>query len=245
VHWVAEPEHAGFLGPVGWSGPLVVDPAAARVDDGITGANEKDHHLQHVRHGRDFEGEVVDIRQVAKGDPCPRCSAALELYRGIEGGHIFQLGTHYSVAMKAEFLDADGASKPIVMGCYGIGVSRLVAAVVEQLHDDNGLMWPRELAPYAVIITPLGGEEPTKVAEGFYEQLSARGLAVLLDDRKERPGVKLKDADLLGIPLRLTVGKRGLKDGNVELKQRNGGETTFVPIGEAIEQVVTLATGQG
>ena len=224
VHWVAEPEHAGFLGPVGFPGTIVVDEAAAAVADGITGANEADHHLEHVRFGRDFQGKVGDIRLVAKGDPCPRCGAALELYRGIEAGHIFMLGTHYTVAMKADFLDADGSSKPIVMGCYGIGVSRLVAAVVEQLHDKDGLVWPLEVAPYAVIVTPLGGDEPAAVAEKLYTELQARGVQVLYDDRDERPGVKMKDADLLGIPLRLTIGKRGLQDGKVEIKQRRGGE---------------------
>ena len=240
VHWVAEPEHAGFLGPVGWDGPIIVDPAAAAVADGITGANEEDHHFQHVRHGRDFEGEVADIRLVAEGDPCPKCGTGLKLYRGIEAGHIFMLGTHYSTAMKAEFLDADGKSKPIVMGCYGIGVSRLIAAVIEQLHDDDGLVWPNEVAPYSVMITPMGGDEPTAMAEKFYEQLREKGVEVLLDDRKERPGVKLKDADLLGMPVRLTIGKRGLKDGKIEVKHRRSGETTFVPIDECLDTVAKL-----
>ena len=237
---VAEPEHAGFLGPVGWDGPMVVDPAAAAVTDGICGANEGEHHLRHVRHGRDFAGEVADIRMVATGDPCPRCGAGLELYRGIEAGHIFMLGTHYSQTMKAEFLDAEGNSRPIIMGCYGIGVSRLVAAVVEQLHDDDGLVWPLEVAPYSVIVTPLGGDEPAAVAEELYEALRARGLQVLLDDRNERPGVKLKDADLLGIPLRLTVGKRGLQEGKIELKRRRSGETTFVPRPRCVDEVVRI-----
>ncbi|MCA9650260.1 MAG: proline--tRNA ligase [Myxococcales bacterium] len=240
VLWVAEPEHAGFLGPVGWDGPMVVDPAAAAVTDGICGANEGEHHLRHVRHGRDFAGEVADIRMVATGDPCPRCGAGLELYRGIEAGHIFMLGTHYSQTMKAEFLDAEGNSRPIIMGCYGIGVSRLVAAVVEQLHDDDGLVWPLEVAPYSVIVTPLGGDEPAAVAEELYEALRARGLQVLLDDRNERPGVKLKDADLLGIPLRLTVGKRGLQEGKIELKRRRSGETTFVPRPRCVDEVVRI-----
>ncbi|MCX4242889.1 proline--tRNA ligase [Paraliomyxa miuraensis] len=240
VHWVAEPEHAGFLGPVGWKDKVVVDAAAAAVADGITGANEEDHHLQHVRHGRDFEGTVADIRLVAKGDPCPRCGGALELYRGIEAGHIFMLGTHYTDAMKAEFLDAEGTSRPIVMGCYGIGVSRLVAAVVEQLHDDDGLVWPSEVAPYAVIVTPLGGDEPTAVAEDLYAKLRERGLTVMLDDRDERPGVKLKDAELLGIPLSVRVGKRGLKDGNIEIKARRSGETSFVPLAGAVDAIADL-----
>jgi prolyl-tRNA synthetase len=242
VQWVAEPEHAGFLGPVGF-GNVIVDEAAAAVADGITGANETDHHLEHVRYGRDFQGKVADIRMVAKGDPCPRCGAALELYRGIEAGHIFMLGTHYTVAMKADFLDADGSSKPIVMGCYGIGVSRLVAAVVEQLHDKDGLVWPLEVAPYTVIVTPLGGDEPSAVAERLYTELQARGVQVLYDDRDERPGVKMKDADLLGIPLRLTIGKRGLQDGKAEIKERRGGQVTFVPLAECVEAVVRLANG--
>lgn len=244
VHWVPEPEHAGYLGPVGFAGKVIIDEAAAAVADGITGANEADHHLQHVRHGRDFQGQPAEIRMVAEGDPCPRCRAALKLYRGIEAGHIFMLGTHYSETMKAEFLDAEGGNKPIVMGCYGIGVSRLVAAVVEQLHDDNGLVWPLEVAPYTVIITPLGGDEPAAVAEDLYEKLQAQGLTVLLDDRDERPGVKMKDAELLGIPLGLRLGKRGLKDGNVELKQRRSGEVTFVPLAEAVDTIVKLARGE-
>jgi prolyl-tRNA synthetase len=243
VHWVAEPEHAGFLGPVGFSGTIIVDEAAAAVADGITGANLADHHLEHVRHGRDFQGTVADVRLVAKGDPCPRCGAGLELYRGIEAGHIFMLGTHYTVSMKADFLDADGSSKPIVMGCYGIGVSRLVAAVVEQLHDKDGLVWPLEVAPYSVIVTPLGGDETSAVAEKLYEELRARGVQVVLDDREERPGVKMKDADLLGIPLRLTIGKRGLQEGKVEIKARKGGEVTFVPLGECVEALVKLVSG--
>jgi len=243
VHWVAEPEHAGFLGPVGFNGTIVVDEAAAAVADGITGANEADHHLEHVRFGRDFQGKVADIRLVAKGDPCPRCGAALELYRGIEAGHIFMLGTHYTVSMKADFLDADGTSKPIVMGCYGIGVSRLVAAMVEQLHDKDGLVWPLEVAPYSVIVTPLGGDDTAAVAERLYGELQARGVAVLLDDRDERPGVKMKDADLLGVPLRLTIGKRGLAEGKVEVKARRGGEVTFVPLAECVETVAKLASG--
>jgi prolyl-tRNA synthetase len=241
VHWVTEPEHAGFLGPVGYSGPVIVDEAAAVVADGITGANEADHHLEHVRHGRDFQGQVADVRLVVKGDPCPRCGAALELYRGIEAGHIFMLGTHYTVSMKADFLDAEGSTRPIVMGCYGIGVSRLVAAVVEQLHDKDGLVWPRELAPYHVIVTPLGGDEPAAVAEKLYTELQARGMQVLLDDRDERPGVKMKDADLLGIPLRLTVGKRGLQDGKVEIKERRGGQVTFVSLDECVDTVARMA----
>ncbi len=241
VHWVAEPEHAGFLGPVGFSGTIIVDEAAAAVADGITGANEADHHLEHVRHGRDYQGKVADVRLVAKGDPCPRCGEALELYRGIEAGHIFMLGTHYTVAMKADFLDADGSSKPIVMGCYGIGVSRLVAAVVEQLHDKDGLVWPLEVAPYTVIVTPLGGDEVSAVAEKLYGELQARGVQVVLDDRDERPGVKMKDADLLGIPLRLTIGKRGLQEGKVEIKARKGGEVTFVPLDGCIDEIVKLA----
>jgi len=240
VHWVAEPEHAGFLGPVGFSGTVIVDEAAAAVADGITGANEADHHLEHVRFGRDFQGKVADVRLVAKGDPCPRCGAALELYRGIEAGHIFMLGTHYTVTMKADFLDAEGNTKPIVMGCYGIGVSRLVAAVVEQLHDKDGLVWPLEVAPYSVIVTPLGGDEPAAVAEKLYTELQARGVQVLYDDRDERPGVKMKDADLLGIPLRLTIGKRGLQDGKVEIKERKGGQVTFVALDGCVEAVAKM-----
>ncbi len=231
----AEP---GFAGPVGFGGRVIVDPEAAQVADGVTGANETDAHLVHVAYGRDFEGEVRAIRAVGEGDPCPRCASPLRAYRGIEGGHIFILGTHYSAKMGATFLDEDGQSHPVVMGCYGIGVSRLVATAVEQNHDDNGIRWPMAIAPYHVMLTPIGkDDEPREVAERLHDELAALGVEVLLDDRNERPGVKFKDADLIGIPLRVTVGKRGLTNGELELKARDADDNEMIPLEGAAEAI--------
>lgn len=220
----------GFAGPAGFEGRVVADRAATRVLNAVAGGNETDGHVRNLNYGRDWKAEVVDIRQVAAGDRCPKCGGELRVYRGIEGGHIFVLGTHYSTKMGATFLDEAGDTKPIVMGCYGIGVSRLIAAAVEQHNDDDGIAWPMAIAPYHVIVTPLGKDEVAKeAAEELYQELRARGVEVLLDDRDERPGVKFKDADLLGIPLRVTVGKRGLDKGELELKRRTEAEPTMVP----------------
>jgi len=230
----------GFVGPVGFTGRIIADPDAVAVRNAIAGANETPYHYKNVNHGRDFEAEVVSIRQAASGDPCPNCDGKLELYRGIEGGHIFVLGTHYSDKMKATFLDEEGSSQSIVMGCYGIGVSRLIAAIMEQHHDEHGIRWPVQVAPYPVIITPIGKEEaPLTKATEIYDALRAEGVDTLLDDRSERPGVKFKDADLLGIPLRITVGSRGLKQGTVELKKRTESESQDVPIDGAVSAVLT------
>ena len=221
----------GFVGPVGFGGRIVADPDAVAVPNAIAGAGETPYHYKNVNHGRDFEAEVVSIRQAASGDPCPNCDGALELYRGIEGGHIFVLGTHYTDKMNASFLDEEGSSRSIVMGCYGIGVTRLIAAIIEQHHDEHGIRWPVNVAPYQVIITPIGKDEaPLAKATELYDSLRAEGVEVLLDDRSERPGVKFKDADLLGIPVRITVGSRGLKQGTVELKKRTDSESQDVPM---------------
>jgi len=212
----------GFAGPVGFTGKLVVDRDAASVSDGVTGANETDYHLLHVAYGRDFEGAVADIRSVVDGDLCPECGASLKLYRGIEVGHIFLLGTKYSAVMNAVFLDEKGLQQPLVMGCYGIGISRLLATLVEQHHDKDGIVFPMSVAPFQVHLAQLGSgpavAEATQRLEAELEQL---GLEVLVDDREERPGVKFKDADLLGVPVRLTLGKKSLENGGVELKQRH------------------------
>jgi prolyl-tRNA synthetase len=231
----------GFAGPVGFAGRLIVDGEVPHVLNGVTGANETDYHLVNVTHGRDFEGEVASIRAVREGDQCPKCGATLQLYRGIEGGHIFVLGTHYSAKMGATYLDEAGQEKPLVMGCYGIGVSRLVATAVEQNHDADGIRWPMAIAPYQVVLTPIGKEpEPRALAEELYEALRARGVEVLLDDRDERPGVKFKDADLIGVPLRVTIGKRGLAEGKLELKARTASEATMIPIEGAAEHLAAL-----
>lgn len=229
----------GFVGPVGFDGPIVADPDAVAVPNAIAGAGETPYHYRNVNYGRDFEADVVSIRQAASGDPCPLCDGRLELYRGIEGGHIFVLGTHYSDKMNATFLDEEGQSHPVVMGCYGIGVSRLIAAIIEQHHDEQGIRWPLPVAPFQVIVTPIGKDsEPLVKATEIYDQLVARGVEVLLDDRAERPGVKFKDADLLGIPIRITVGARGLQQGTVEVKRRTESESQDVAADRAVDAVL-------
>jgi len=236
----------GFAGPVGFSGEIFADTAVGAVVDGVAGANESDHHLLRVNHGRDFQAALADLRMVGKGDLCPRCGGPLEAYQGIEGGHVFVLGTHYSAKMNAVYLDDKGQETPMVMGCYGIGVSRLVAAAVEQNHDADGIAWPLAIAPYHVIVTSLGKDDAVRIAaEEAYEALRARGVDVLFDDRDERPGVKFKDADLLGIPLRVTVGGKGLAGGNLELKKRGQKDPTLVPIAEAVDAVLKAVVDGG
>lgn len=212
----------GFAGPVGFKGRVLIDHDAAVVHAAITGANETDFHLVNVEFKRDFEAQVADLRSVVAGDACPRCAKGkLAVYRGIEAGHIFILGTHYSAKMRANFSDEKGVEKPIIMGCYGIGVSRLVATTVEQFNDADGILWPMSIAPYHVIVVGLGQDAAvTEACEKLVAGLEERGVEVLFDDRPERPGVKFKDADLIGIPLRVTVGAKGLAAGGVELKPR-------------------------
>lgn len=233
----------GFAGPVGFQGRVLIDPDAAAVRDGITGANETEHHLLHVEYGRDFQAEVHPLRMVKEGDPCPNCGAGLSIYRGIEAGHIFVLGTHYSAKMNALYLDEQGQKRPIVMGCYGIGISRLVAAIVEQHNDANGISWPASIAPYPVHIVQVGAtQEVVDAVDRLERELEALGIEPLIDDRDERPGVKFKDADLIGMPWRITVGERGLKEGNVELKPRsepNPKAAEAVPLADAARLVAT------
>lgn len=207
----------GFAGPVGFRGRVLVDRDAASVADGCTGANCTDHHLLHVAYGRDFTGDVVDIRSVVDGDLCPECGASLSLYRGLEVGQLRLLG-----AMNATFSDAQGTPRPLVMGSYALGLSRLLAALVEQHHDQHGLRFPAVIAPFQAHLVQLGTESEVLTAVARLErELEAAGIELLIDDRDERPGVKLKDADLLGIPLRLTLGKKSLAAGGVELKLRS------------------------
>ncbi len=228
----------GFAGPVGFKGRLLVDRAASLVKNGVTGANQTDHHYSGVSHGRDFEGEVVDVRLAATGDVCPRCGdGKLQSYKGIEAGHIFILGTHYTDKMGAMFLDEAQQKKAIVMGCYGIGVSRLVATAIEQHHDVDGMRWPMSLAPYQVHLCNLGKDLPVHdAAKKLYDELWALGIEVLWDDRDERPGVKFKDADLIGIPLRVTIGGKSLAAGNIELKPRAESDpkkAELIPVADA------------
>ncbi len=229
----------GFAGPVGFAGRVFVDRAAAHVANAAAGANESDHHFTGLNFGRDWSGEVVDIRLAATGDLCTNCeTGTLKSYRGIEAGHIFILGTRYSETMGALFADEKQEKKPIVMGCYGIGVSRLVATAIEQNHDENGMTWPMSLAPYHVHLVTLGKEENVAAeAKKLYDELRAQGVDVLWDDRDERPGVKFKDADLLGMPLRVTIGAKSLANGMIELKARkelDPKKAELIPLADAV-----------
>jgi len=231
----------GFAGPVGLSGVrLVADPEVMKLSMAATGANRDDHHLVGVVPGRDFQPDLVaDIRLVRAQDPCPRCGQPLEVKRGIEVGHIFKLGTKYSAPMRCTFLDEKGQEKPMIMGCYGLGIGRTVAAAVEQNHDEAGIIWPLPLAPYAVEVLSLNPDDAqvAQAAEEIYGQLQAAGVEVLYDDRDERSGVKFKDADLIGIPLRVVVGKKGLQQGQVEISWRRGGGRHPVPLAQVVGAV--------
>ncbi|MFP6702227.1 MAG: proline--tRNA ligase [Planctomycetaceae bacterium] len=230
----------GFAGPVGLECPLLADHDVALIADAITGANAKDAHLRGVQIGRDFSLDTThDLRTAAAGDPCPRCDGALELARGIEVGHVFKLGTKYSTALSAMFLDENENKHPMLMGCYGIGINRIVAATAETSHDQNGLIWPLAIAPYQVLVIPLSldDSEVIDAAESIYQQLESRGIDCLMDDRKARPGFKFKDADLVGIPLRIIVGGRGLADGVVEVKWRTEDQARHIPLDQAVDTV--------
>jgi prolyl-tRNA synthetase len=226
----------GYLGPVGLSDqvPLIVDRSVAAMSDFVCGANEKGYHLRGVNFGRDAREPdlVADVRNVVDGDPSPDGKGTLEILRGIEVGHVFALGTRYSVDMGASYLDAQGMAHPVEMGSYGIGVTRVVAAAIEQNHDDKGIVWPDAMAPFAVAIAPVGYDRSETVraaADRIYDELSAEGIEVLLDDRGERPGVMFADLELIGIPHRVTIGERSLKEGNVEYQSRREGVARAVP----------------
>ncbi len=228
----------GFVGPIGFKGRVLVDRAASQVKNGIAGGNERDVHVKNVNRGRDYDGDVGDFRMAGTGDGCAKCGkGTLTSYKGIEAGHIFILGTHYTAKMGATFLAEDQQKQPIIMGCYGIGVSRLVAATVEQHHDQDGMRWPMSIAPYHVHICTIGKDDAVnQAAKALYDDLESRGVEVLWDDRDERPGVKFKDADLLGIPLRVTIGGKGLAAGNFELKPRSEPDpkkAEMVPVADA------------
>lgn len=232
----------GYLGPVGIAVRMVADQEVAAMQNFYAGANEKNYHLKNVNLGRDFQVEAVgDLRQITTSDPCPECGGQLETTEGIEVGHVFKLGTGYSESMQATFQDKDGQAKHFVMGCYGIGVSRIVAAAIEQNHDEKGIVFPVPLAPYTVIIVNLGGDDEiiNTAAEKLYGDLQAAGLEVLLDDRDERPGFKFKDADLLGIPYRVTVGKTFIKSGTLEIKNRKDGSLEELTPEETVKRLQT------
>ena len=245
----------GYLGPVGMKKPvrIVADRTVANMSDFVCGANEADYHYTGVNWSRDLlepaaEGEiadvmVADIRNVQAGDPSPDGKGTLAIQRGIEVGHVFFLGTKYSEAMNATFVDEDGQSKPLQMGCYGIGVTRLLGAAIEQNHDEKGIIWPAAIAPFEVVVCPMGLERSESVREAvdsLAAQLETAGIRYVVDDRNERPGVMFADWELIGVPLRITVGDRGLKEGLLELTVRRGLETRKVPPADVLAEVQKL-----
>ena len=226
----------GSLGPVGFSGAVVLDEAL-RTGQFVGGANRTGYHLRGVEHGRDFEARLADIRLAREGDTCPRCGGALRFQTAVEVGHIFKLGAVYSAPLDATYLDEQSVEHPLVMGCYGIGPGRVLAAVVEQRNDDRGIVWPASVAPYDAHVLSLGGgsDDVAALAADVAEELSAAGRDVLLDDRDARPGEKFADADLLGCPLRVTVGKKSLDDGSVDVRRRSETQDTRVPRASVID----------
>jgi prolyl-tRNA synthetase len=234
----------GFAGPVGLDVHLLADASLRGVRGAVAGANRADQHVVHVDQERDLPKlAFADLRRAWGGDPCPRCDGGtFEEHRGIEVGQVFYLGNKYSQAMGATFLGADGAERPIEMGCYGIGITRTVAAAIEQSHDQAGIVWPAALAPFGAHVVPVNAKDATlrETADRLTAELAAVGIDALLDDRDERPGVKFKDADLIGLPVRLTVGPRALARGCVELKARAATEATEVPVAEAPARVAEV-----
>jgi prolyl-tRNA synthetase len=227
----------GFAGPVGLKIPIYADQGVARMNAMVTGANRDNYHLKNVHPVRDLKiAEVADLRSITAQDPCPRCQGALTILRGIEVGHVFKLGLKYSKALKATYLDREGQEQYISMGCYGIGVSRIVAAAIEQGHDANGIVFPMALAPFQVGLIPIAVNDPAirECVEGLHADLEAAGVEALLDDRDERPGVKFKDCDLLGLPLRVVVGTKTLAQGRAEVRHRQAQANTLVPLQDLI-----------
>ena len=233
----------GFTGPIGLHDcTVVVDSELVGLKNLCAGACKLDHHILNVNYGRDYEGDIVtDLKVLKEGDPCPVCGAPIKHTRGIEVGQVFKLGTKYSKAMNATYKDENQQDHPLVMGCYGIGVSRTLAAVIEQHHDEDGIIWPVSVAPYHAIVTLVKpkDEEQAKLAEEIYQSLLVAGVEAVIDDRDERPGVKFKDADLLGFPIRITVGKRA-GEGIVEYKLRRDSEKSELSVAEAIENAIKL-----
>lgn len=233
----------GSLGPVGLNTKIYLDREVVNLRNFSCGANEDDYHFINVNVGRDFVPEAItDLRNAVAGDPCPTCGNPLQDIRGIEVGHIFKLGTKYSDAMEASYRTAEGEEKPLVMGCYGIGISRTMAAAVEQNYDGDGIIWPMPIAPFQVIIIPVNSkkDEQMSVAQNIYEQLIENGWEVILDDRDERAGVKFKDADLIGIPVKITIGPKSLQESQVEVKKRWEKENQLVPIDDIVEVVKSI-----
>ena len=234
----------GFAGPVGLSGiEIIADHTVEPLVNAVVGGNAQDVHIRNVNPGRDFTPTAFhDIVLIKKGDHCAKCGRELDSFRGIEVSQAFKLGTKYSTSMNATFLDEDGVAKPFIMGCYGLGVSRTVAAIIEQHNDKDGITWPLSVAPFAVeiLVVSTKSEECRNVSEKLYTELGAAGIDVLLDDRDDSAGVKFKDADLVGMPLRVTIGDRGLKNGMVEARVRRTGEVTEVPVDDATQGILRI-----
>ena len=235
---------AGAASPIGISGiKVVADDSITSGTNFIAGANKPDTHLRNVNYPRDFSADIItDIAKARPGDGCPKCDGKLLSTHGIEVGHVFKLGTFLSEKLNAQFIGAKGVLQPIVMGCYGIGLGRLLAAAVEQSHDDKGIIWPLPVAPYHIYLCPLYREDSkvAGVAENLYGELEAEGLEVLFDDRQESPGVKFNDADLLGIPIRVTISPRTLETNGVEIKKRSEKESQLVPLKGAVTRLKEL-----
>ena len=237
----------GYIGPVGLSNvTLVADSSVMNMHNAVCGANIAEQHFTNVSPLRDIKPtHVADIRLIREGDPCPRCNAPVKTARGIEVGQVFKLHTKYSKALDATYLDENGQEQLMVMGCYGVGVSRTMAAAIEQHHDADGIIWPASIAPYQVVIVPINTkDEPQMVmAEKVYRELTTAGIEVVLDDREDRSGVKFKDADLIGYPLRITVGPKALKENCVEVKVRRSKESLLLPLDEYVDGVTRLLDG--
>lgn len=238
----------GSLGPIGFSGRVIADRTVAQMADFVVGANEDEHHYTGANLGRDFpEPEVADLRNVVAGDPSPDGKGTLEICRGIEVGHIFQLRTKYSEAMHCTFLDAEGRERPMEMGCYGIGVSRILGAAIEQNHDERGILWPAAIAPFEVVICPIGAAKSPMVAEAaeaIYRDCLAAGLDVVLDDRNERPGAMFADWELVGVPWRVVVSERGLAAGRYEVQHRREREARTLPIGDVVAELAAAISAE-
>lgn len=234
----------GYLGPVGLEKVTVVaDASVMNMQKAVCGANVLDQHYINVLPSRDIKASIIgDIRLIREGDPCPRCGASVKTARGIEVGQVFKLHTKYSQSLDATYLDEDGQEKLMVMGCYGVGVSRTMAAAIEQHHDADGIIWPAAIAPYQVVIVPINikDEPQMAMAEKVYQELTTAGIEVVLDDRDERSGVKFKDADLIGYPVRITVGPKALKENCVEVKVRRNKESMMYPVNEYVDHVSRL-----
>jgi prolyl-tRNA synthetase len=231
----------GFAGAIGVKSDIIADYSVMNMTNFVMGANKEDYHIINVNMGRDFAVKAfADLKLIRTADPCPRCKEPLQIARGIEVGHVFKLGVKYSKAMRAVYLDNNGKEETMIMGCYGIGIGRTVAASIEQNHDEYGISWPMPIAPFHVIITPVNMKDGplAKVAEDLYRTLTERGVEVLLDDRDERAGVKFADADLIGVPIRVTIGPKKLAEGKVEVRHRSTGEVLAVAIQEAGDYIV-------